>query len=160
MTTEPKPFDPKTTPTLTYGGKVWPLAELGARQLRMVRVPLKKLTDRLNTALRGAGADLVKQAGMQADILLTIDGDEYDALMLVPIWQAITRLHPDLTWDEFLDLPVKDGEVTAAWFAARKISGVFEFVESAKTEDKDEQGEAQAPVEAAPQTQNGTGTTS
>lgn len=114
--TEPAPYDEKVTPAVTLGGKKWPIPLLAIRQLRHIREPLRIFTERLNKAAeddKGGGA------------VFDLPYDEYEALIVEPVYQGITRAHPEMKRDEFLDLAASEAELLAAWFVVRTQSRVF-----------------------------------
>lgn len=120
--TEPAEYDAKTTAAVTLAGRKWPIPELGVRQLRYVRRPLLDLTKRL--------ADTDPSLGQS--VLLSLTTEEYESLVVEVVFQGLTRAHPSLTRDEFLDMAISDVEMTAAWLVVRRQSGVFVFGDSAQ----------------------------
>lgn len=119
--TAPAEFDPKTTPSVTIQGKEWPILELAPRQLRHVRTALLEMNARLGKAESGDANQVSLQAFQNLD-----DGD-YDRLVLQPVYWALTRAHPSLTEDEFMDMRWTDGGLITAWFVVRAQSGLFVF---------------------------------
>lgn len=157
--TEPAEFDPKTTPAIELDGKKWPIPRLAVRQLREVRRPLIDLTNRITAARVEAAtlagedpadiADAMIRAG--SDAFADLSKDDYASLLTEVVYQGLTRAHPKLAREEFIDMPISDDEMITAWFVVRDQSGVF--VKLDKTED-------QPPGEAtgANQSPNQTGT--
>lgn len=130
----PASFDESITPYIIIGGVKYPVPELVPRQLRHIRSALFELNSRLGNGV--------------SDAFSSLSDEEYDRLLLGPVYWGMTRAHPELQKDQFLDMRWEDTELISAWFVIRKQSGLFVFEEKSPT------GEAQA----ADQTQSGTGT--
>lgn len=140
--TEPAPVE-NGTPTVTLAGKQWPIPLLAVRQLRVIREPLIAFNSRIVANAKNG----------QVDSFVSLSSEEYDRFLIQPVYVALTRAHKDMKLDEFLDMPITDGELVAAWFVVRNQSGIF-----VKVSEK-EGGGADAPAgEALPNTPNGTGT--
>ncbi|HUK60244.1 MAG TPA: hypothetical protein VLV50_13520 [Stellaceae bacterium] len=88
---------------VTLAGRSWVIADLAPRQFRKV-IP----------AVLGLAA--VKRAD-------DLDEEAIDRLLDALYW-ALTRNYPDLTRDEFLDLPIKLTELLAALAPLAKAAGI------------------------------------
>lgn len=102
------------TPTVTLGGRQWPVPELAIRQLRLVRRPLIDLTDAI-------AASESETTGERVMKLSTADYEQ----MVEIVYQGLTRAHPKLGREEFLDLPATDMEIFQAFLVVRSQSGLF-----------------------------------
>jgi hypothetical protein len=111
--TEPASFD-ATTPKVLLGGKSWPVPELAIRQLRAVRRPLIDLTEAIAETEDASTGDRV----------MRLSTAQYEAMCEV-VYQGLTRAHPQLTRDEFLDLACGDAEIFLAFLVVRRQSGVY-----------------------------------
>lgn len=136
----PTSFDESITPFIAIGGAKYPVPELVPRQLRHIRNALFELNSRLGQGGSGQAA---------IDVFIGLKDEDYDRLLLEPVFWALTRAHPELKKEDFLDLPWTDSELIGAWFVVRKQSGLFVFGGDEKP------GEAQAGESPA---QNQTGT--
>lgn len=110
---EPAEFDPADTPSVTLAGKQWPMPELVIRQNRKVRRPLIEMNDR------------IRLANKDGAVFAELPEEDWDRLIVVPIYYGLTRAHPTLKLEEFLDWPATDEELVNAWFVLRDQSGVF-----------------------------------
>ena len=119
---------------VTLGGRQWPVPELAIRQLRAVRRPLIDLTD----------AIAATESETTGERVMTLSTAQYESMCEV-VYQGLTRAHPKLSRDEFLDLAASDAEIFLAFLVVRRQSGVY------VTRD----AEASIPGEARP---TGTGT--
>jgi hypothetical protein len=111
--TEPTEY-PQSTPCVTLGGREWPVPELAIRQLRAVRRPLIDLTEAI------AATDS-ESAGER---VLRLTTAQYESMCEV-VYQGLTRAHPTLSRDEFLDLAATDAEIFLAFLVVRRQSGVY-----------------------------------
>jgi len=119
-------------PSVVLAGRKWPIPELGVRQLRAVRRPLIDLTD----AIAETESETTRER------VLRLSSEQYEAMCEV-VYQGLTRAHPELARDEFLDMTCTDAEILLAFLVVRRQSGVF----VAKPRDGSEAstpGEAQA----------------
>ncbi len=134
--------------TVVLGGKKYDIPELAVRQLREVRLQILEMSDKITAAheVINEGTEDAPdfrwklKDGMQEPIL-TLSRDDYDRLILQVVWIGLTRNLPDMTYDEFLNLPATDGEVFAAWLVVRDQSGIFLNPSDSK-EKKPSSGEA------------------
>ena len=111
--TEPTEHPPPV-PTVTLGGRAWPIPELAIRQLRVVRRPLIDLTD----------AIAATEAETTGERVMRLSTVQYEAMVEV-VYQGLTRAHPKLSREEFLDLPASDMEIFQAFLVVRSQSGLF-----------------------------------
>lgn len=109
-----KPKNDPKIPTVALGGKEWQVPKLAIRQLIEVRAPLIEINQRMIDAKGDAAATFSK-----------LSGNDYQALVVMPVYHALTRAKPELTEDEFLDMEISDGELITAWFTVRQQSGIF-----------------------------------
>lgn len=130
--TEPAEFDSSRTPAVTLAGRQWPIPELAVRQLREVRAPLLEFNERIRKLPRENALDA----------FTTMAKDEFNRLVIEPVFWGLTRAHPKLTMDEFLDMPISDMELIAALGVVQKQSGLF--IPAQKMEGNAPQGEAKA----------------
>lgn len=155
MTEPATNFDPKKAPHVRIAGKDWPIPTLAVRQIREVRASLVEMQSRMDaTAQAASGTDTTgavqapRKGGI--DIIIELDRDDYDQLIVEVVYQALTRAHPALTRDEFLDMEVSDAEMTTAWLVARRQSNIFVFAESQVGANG--QGEAVGAIQSPNQT--------
>jgi hypothetical protein len=109
-----KKTDPKI-PTVTLGGKEWKIPPLAVRQLREVRAPMIEMNRRLIEAAK-SGDKMV---------LANLDRDDFDRLVIMPVYWGLTKAAPELAEDEFLDMDADEGALIDAWFVVRRQSGLF-----------------------------------
>jgi hypothetical protein len=117
------------TPIVKLGGREFPVPELAPRQLRQIRSALIEFNNLLRKSPDGAA--------------ISLSDDQYDRLLLKPVYIGLTRGAPDLKPDEFDDLPISETELITAWFTVRRQSGLFVTVEKSGA-GASEPGEAQA----------------
>lgn len=123
---------PEGVPTVTLAGKNWPIPELAIRQLRIVRRPLIDLTDAIaQTEDETTGQRVMK-----------LSSEQY-TLMTDVVYQGLTRAHPELDRDVFLDMPCTDMEMFLAFLVVRRQSGLF-VARPPDAQEKTQLGEAPA----------------
>ncbi|HUO92557.1 MAG TPA: hypothetical protein VMU22_06535 [Rhizomicrobium sp.] len=111
--TDPADHHPDT-PTVTLAGRRWPVPELAIRQLRVVRRPLIDLTDQIAaTGTETTGERVMKLSTAQYEQMVEI------------VYQGLSRAHPKLSREEFLDLAATDMEIFQAFLVVRRQSGLF-----------------------------------
>jgi hypothetical protein len=103
-----------SSPTVTLAGKAWPIPELAIRQLRVVRRPLIDLTD----AIAATESETTGQRVMK------LSAPQYADLVEI-VYQGLTRAHPKLAREEFLDMAATDLELFLAFLVIRDQSGLF-----------------------------------
>jgi hypothetical protein len=118
----------QSPPTVTLGGRQWPIPELAIRQLRLVRRPLIDLTDQIAAT----------ESETTGERVMKLSTAQYEAMVEI-VYQGLTRAHPKLTRDEFLDMPATDMEIFQAFLVVRSRSGLFVTASEARPP-----GEAQA----------------
>lgn len=117
--TEPAKHD-SDTPTVLLAGKAWPIPKLVPRQLRHCREALLEMNRVVaKSAIVGSNGKLL------IDAFTVLSDEQYEKLLLAPVWRALTRAHPDMPFDELLDMDLDDSELVAAWFVVRQQSGLF-----------------------------------
>jgi len=121
-------IDAEDAPKITLGGKEWAVPMLAARQ--------NKIIDPLILGLLPMFGDWQTNRFLA---LSKITPKDYEALQEIA-YQAIRRASPEVTRDQFLDLPITLPELVAAFPVVAQQTGVFK---------RGEPGEAQA--ETAPQ---------
>jgi len=102
------------SPTVTLGGRAWPIPELAIRQLRLVRRPLIDLTD----------AIAATESETTGERVMKLSTAQYEAMVEI-VYQGFTRAHPTLAREEFLDLAATDMEIFQAFLVVRRQSGLF-----------------------------------
>lgn len=145
--TEPAIY-PEGTPTVTLAGKVWPVPELAVRQLRHVRRPLIDLTEAITqqtekTTDEATGEVIEKVIKSSGALIMALSEAQYEQMTDVVFW-GLSRAHPDLKKEEFLDWPASELEMLNAFFAVRSQSGVFMKAAAAAAPKEGEPGEAKA----------------
>lgn len=126
-------------PTITWNKQQWPIPELAPRQLREVRSALQEFNKMIGDTRKSAagnGSDI----GLFTELCVSLSNEDYERLLLKPVYFGLTRAHPTLTWEEFLDVNITDADAVAAWFVVRRQSGLFVFDEA----EESGQGEATA----------------
>ncbi len=111
--TEPAEFD-GGTPTVTLAGRKWPVPELAIRQLRIVRRSIIDLTDAIAETEDAATGERVMRLST-----------EHYAEMCEVVYQGLTRAHPKISRDEFLDMACTDAEIFLAFLIVRRQSGIY-----------------------------------
>jgi hypothetical protein len=123
---------PEGVPAVTLAGQKWPIPELAIRQLRLVRRPLIDLTDAIaETQDETTGQRVMK-----------LSNEQY-AQMTEVVYQGLTRAHPKLGRDEFLDMSCTDMEIFLAFLVVRRQSGLF-VAKPSDAEERSQPGEAPA----------------
>ncbi|HEY2178097.1 MAG TPA: hypothetical protein VGH15_05895 [Caulobacteraceae bacterium] len=149
--TEPAPFDPATTTTITLAGKDWPIPELAWRDLRKCRRELLEMNGRINAAVAASEAEapegesedgrrgrhFVAMGALFADLT----NEDFDRLVMGPILAALQAAHPDLKREEFEAWPSAEAERQMAWLTVRRQSGLFLFGGEAGAGDEPGEGE-------------------
>lgn len=134
--TEPASFDPETQPTVTLGGRNWPIPELlGWRQLSRCRQQLLGLNSRIAAAAKASPAPpdaddealVLHNVMVMSDVFTGLSNDEFDDLVQGPLFAALSALHPKLTREEFDGWPVTESERQFALLTVRRCSGLFVF---------------------------------
>lgn len=148
--TEPADYDSETTPAVMLAGKPWPIPELVWRDLRKCRAELIELNTRVNEALERSDGPAdeepisrnFRQLGVLAAALNALDNDDFDRLVMGPIFVALRSLHPSLSRDEFDSWRTTETERQTAWLTVRRQSGLFVFSAGADEEPGEEAGAA------------------
>ena len=146
MTIEPAEYDPLKTPAIVLAGKNWPIPELSIRQLREVRGPLMELHKRLFKAMYGASSPEIAKLKASATFE-TLDRNDFERLVVEPVYWGLTKAHPTLKLEEFLDWSVDEQELVSAVFVVQQQSGLFvpgQKSEAAPVADGEASGEAKA----------------
>jgi hypothetical protein len=114
----------KTKPTtennfllVTLGDKQWEVPRLGSIQNRIVSPLLLEIVPKIITAKKEGGSDFDQFAKY-------LDTATYDKLLDIA-YTALTRAHPELTRDEFNDLPITVLELVVAMTTIAKQAGLF-----------------------------------
>lgn len=118
MTVSPASFDEEKDRFMVLAGQKWPIPDLGPRQLRHCRAALIEMNNRFLNA----------PESMKVGEFIKLSDEDYGRLILDPIYLALTRAHPDMKREEFLDMAAKDMELMLAWFRVRDASGLFQMV--------------------------------
>lgn len=102
------------TPVVTLAGKRWRIPELAVRQLRAVRRPIIDLTEAIaETSDATTGERIMRLSGAQFEAMCEV------------VYQGLTRAHPALGRDEFLDMACTDAEIFLAFLVVRRQSGIY-----------------------------------
>jgi len=133
--TEPTPFDPATTPTVTLGGKEWPVPELVWVQLKRCRRAILDLQALLNASVRASDAMAApdespleaagRRMGSMAGVLNSLSDDDYERLVMSVLHVALTGANPQLSRAEFDCWPTTETERQMAWLVVRQQSLLF-----------------------------------
>jgi hypothetical protein len=111
-------------PTVTLGGRQWPIPELSIRQLRACRRQIIDLTEALSPVVeKGENGDarVVTTTGERVMHLLA---EQFDQMCDV-VYHGLTRAHPNLSPQEFDALQATDSEIFLAFLVVRRQSGIF-----------------------------------
>lgn len=111
---EPATFDEAKDRFVVLAGQKWPIPDLAPRQNREVREPLREMNQRLRAAV-----------GNRLDLFIELNKADYERLLLRPVYEALTRAHAGLKYEEFLDWSTSEAELVLAWFKVREASGLF-----------------------------------
>lgn len=125
--TTPAAYDEKATPVVILAGTKWPVPLLAPRQLRTGRRLIIDVTLALNPTLADGDDPLkpVLPPKVTADEKLVVMSNEtYESLTEI-VYLGLTRLHPEMTRDEFLDMPITDAEMYLAFLVVRRQSQVY-----------------------------------
>jgi len=106
--------DTERAPAVSLGGKSWPVPQLVAKQNKIIDPLILSLLPVFGEWQTDKAAALAKLGSVQ-----------YEALQEIA-FQAIRRAHPELTREQFLDLPVTLPELVAAFPVIAQQTGVFE----------------------------------
>lgn len=101
-------------PRITLGGKEWPVPQLVARQ--------NKIIDPLIISLLPV---FTQWETDKAGALTKLGAKEYDSLIEIA-FQAIRKASPEITRDQFLDLPITLPELIGAFSVIAQQTGVFQ----------------------------------
>jgi len=108
------PIDTDRVPLVLLGGQPWPVPLLVARQNRII--------DPLILSLLPVFKEWQSDKATALSMLGTA---QYEALQEI-VFQAIRRARPELTRDQFLDMPVTLPELVAAFPIIAGQTGIFE----------------------------------
>ncbi len=131
--TTPAPFDPSVTPSVVLAGQVWPVPELGWRDLKKCRSALIELNRRLNAAIAAsvAASDEADEArgarhmAAMADLFNGLSDEDCERLVMEPLLAALQAQHPGLTRAAFFGWHTSELERQLAWLTVRRQSGLF-----------------------------------
>lgn len=112
--TEPAKYDPATMPAVEWAGKKWPVPELAVRQLDLIWDDTLALTEALTC----------EQQDEFGRKLYALTGEQMAKLRGV-VYVGLTRAHPELTREEFDDVPATPAEMVVAFFVVRAQSLIF-----------------------------------
>jgi hypothetical protein len=108
------PVDTENAPKVALGGQLWPVPPLAARH--------NKIVDPLILSLLPLFAEWDTD---RAGALAKLGSAHYESLQEIS-FQGLKRAHPQLTRDQFLDLPITLPELVAAFAIIAKQTGIFE----------------------------------
>ncbi len=131
--TEPAENAPDGAAFITLGGKDWPVPVLAWRQLQKCRRELLELSSLINEAIAArpvpADADddahLARNGEAMLGVFRGLSNEDYDRLIMGPIFVGLTALHPTLGRDEFDSWSSGEDDRQTAWLAVRRQSGMF-----------------------------------
>ena len=112
------------TPTVTLGGRQWPVPELTIRQLRACRRPIIDLTDALSPVVEKGEGGEAKVVTTTGERVMHLPAEQFDQMCDV-VYHGLTRVHPNLTPQEFDALEATDSEIFLAFLVVRRQSGIF-----------------------------------
>ena len=112
-------LDYAACPVVTLAGREWFVPALAMRQARVVVPALMRVMPLLGRMQGGDGAAM---AGLSED--------HFDNIIAI-VHAALTRAYPDLTREEFLDLPASMTELIAALGVVTRQTGLFKPAEDA-----------------------------
>lgn len=120
--TEPSLYNPLTTPAVKIAGKLWPVPKLAPRQYRKIWDDVIAVTDAIDAALplpppEVAIYDLPER-------VLKLSTEIFDRLQNCVYW-GLTRAHPDLTLEEFLDMEASPPALVHAFLVVRSQTDMF-----------------------------------
>jgi hypothetical protein len=113
--------------TITIGGREWPLPKLAPKQNRVVVGLLYEYLPRLQEAYRAALVDPedASKGVRRVDMIKAFaDAKSQDDLGTIA-FMALTRASPDLTREQFDDLPTDLEELLTALSAIARAAGVL-----------------------------------
>jgi hypothetical protein len=131
--TEPAAFDETAVPAVTLAGRDWPIPELAWRDLKKCRQELLELTRRINAvtgadpgaADESAAARGVRHLALMSDLLEGLSNEDYDRLVMGPLFAGLVASHPTLTRAEVESWASTESERLFAWLLVRRQSGLF-----------------------------------
>jgi hypothetical protein len=108
------PVDTDGAPCVALGGQLWPVPVLAARQNRVIDPLILSLLPVFQEWQTDKAAALAK-----------FSASHYEALQEIA-FHAIRRARPELSREEFLNLPVTLPELVAAFPVIARQTGIFE----------------------------------
>lgn len=121
MTEPNKAFLDGKTPTITLADIVWPVPKLAPRQNRIVVPAILQVAPKVLYALATPESDPTL---MPIRLSAALDTSSMDALGDVCYW-ALKRAHPDMTRDEFDDMPISVLEMALALKVVSQQTGLI-----------------------------------
>lgn len=106
---------------IRLAGKDWPIPLLAPRQNRIIIPKLLALFKKMITQLP-PGYQPGDRVSLDFIASIEITTEQFDDMTEV-VWLALTRAHPRLGRDEFLDWPVPTAELSAALMVVLKQTG-------------------------------------
>jgi hypothetical protein len=114
--------DFEDAPKVSLGGQTWPIPQLAAKQNRIIDPLILSLLPVFN-----------EWQTNKAQALSMLGGPQYEALQEIA-YQAIRRARPEVTREQFLELPVALPELVAAFPVIARQTGVFQRGEPGEAE--------------------------
>lgn len=108
------PIETNSAPTVSLGGRIWPIPLLAARQNKIIDPLILSVLPLFSEWQTNKRAALSK-----------LDAAHYAALQEIA-FHAILRAHPEITREQFLDLPVSLPELIGAFAVIAQQTGIFE----------------------------------
>ena len=164
---EPAEAYPEDAVLVELAGRQWPVPVLVWRDLKKCRYELIELQNRFNDASRWLPPPLVdadddhadeaakrekamsaRNAQVLGSVFNSLPNEDYDRLVMGPIFIALHALHPKLTRDEFESWHSSEAERQFAWLMVRTQTGMF----LAAAPEDDDAGEAAGDTQPPSQT--------
>ena len=125
---------------ISLAGKLWPIPLLGPRQNRIVIPKLMELFKKIFSQLPD-GYQIGQPITPEVVAGITVSTAQYDDMIEV-VWLALTKAHPKLGKDEFLDWPIPTAELTGSLFIILKQTG---HIKVGKSDDPSGEARAESP---------------
>lgn len=118
---------PGAVPHVTLAGQQWPIPLLAPRQNRLVIPTVVKLSEKF-----GAGFNYNEFDEATVDDLCKV------------VYTGLTRAHPALKWEDFMDWPISMTDLLAAFMVVSMQTGLSGGATAAGAEGSEAVGEAPA----------------
>jgi len=108
------PVDTDNAPVVVLGGQSWPIPLLAAKQNKIIDPLILSLIPVFSKWQSDKSAALAELGTVQYEALLEI------------AFQAIRRARPEVTREQFMDMPITLAELIAAFSVIAQQTGVFQ----------------------------------